>query len=59
MARTKMICPNCGAEMNHHATKTDPSQTPSEQESEIFGGVVQEVHSCPHCHRTEFRKEEP
>jgi RNA polymerase subunit RPABC4/transcription elongation factor Spt4 len=56
MAKTKMICPNCGAEMNHHAMKIDYSEA---RDGEVIDGVTKEVHSCPHCHRTEFRKEEP
>ena len=42
-----MKCPQCGLDMNHHADKVDYSTTDS-NESE-FGGVLQEVHSCPGC----------
>lgn len=53
--RPKMICPDCGAEMNLHAMKVDYG---SEDESIIdpaFGGVLQETHYCPECGRTEMR----
>jgi len=49
MNRLKMICPECGAEMNHHAMKIDyRGETPG----------LQEVHSCPGCGRTELRQAE-
>jgi len=49
MNKPKMICPVCGAEMNHHATKIDYS---------VDDGVVQEVHTCPHCGDVELRQAE-
>jgi ribosomal protein S27AE len=56
MAKNKMICPKCGAEMNHHAMKIDYSHSQDEWADAIVeGGVVQEVHTCPNCHLTEFR----
>ena len=54
----KMKCPNCGVEMNHHAMKIDYS-TSSDDSYEIdpvFGGVLQEAHTCPQCGRTELRQ---
>jgi ribosomal protein S27AE len=48
---SKMICPHCKVEMNHHcdkivynidahdAGKTDP----------CWGGILEEFHSCPKC----------
>ena len=53
----KMVCPKCGIEMNHHAEKIDYS-IPADESNEVdgvFGGVVEEVHSCPGCGRTETR----
>jgi predicted RNA-binding Zn-ribbon protein involved in translation (DUF1610 family) len=57
-ATNKMICPDCGREMNHHAEKIDYSVAPDElNEMEAdFGGVVEEVHSCPSCGKTETRR---
>ena len=54
-ADNKMICPDCGAEMNHHATKVEyGSEDPSLVDS-AFGGVLNEVQTCPECGRTELR----
>jgi C4-type Zn-finger protein len=49
MHKPKLICPVCGAEMNHHAMKIDYS---------VDDGVVQEVHTCPHCGDIELRQAE-
>jgi len=45
----KMICPDCGAEMNHHAMKIDYRTEDLE---------VVEVHTCPKCGRIELRQAE-
>lgn len=49
-----MVCEKCGATMNHHATKIDYSvETPDE----VFGGgVLEEIHTCPHCGHVETRR---
>jgi predicted RNA-binding Zn-ribbon protein involved in translation (DUF1610 family) len=47
MNKPKMICPACGAEMNHHSMKIDYS---------VEDGVVQEVHTCPACGDVELRQ---
>jgi ribosomal protein S27AE len=39
----RMICPRCGAEMNHHADKLIYAARGPE------GSDVQEFHSCPAC----------
>jgi hypothetical protein len=56
--KQKMICEECGAEMNQHAEKVDYSLSPDEAGAfdEEFGGVVEEVHSCPRCGKTETRR---
>lgn len=48
----KIRCPKCGAEMNHHADKIDYEAG----DDSIFGGVVNEVHTCPNCGHVELRK---
>jgi hypothetical protein len=49
MNRKQMLCPDCGTEMNQHATKIDyRGETP----------VLQEVHTCPGCGRIELRQAE-
>ena len=45
----KMICTECGAEMNRHAVKID--YRPEEPE-------LVEVHTCPHCGHIELRQAE-
>ncbi len=54
----KMICPACGVEMNHHAMKVDYSSVLDDPNAfdPIFGGVLQETHTCPQCARTELRQ---
>lgn len=48
-----MICPNCDAVMNHHATKIDYSvEDPGD---DAFGGALQEIHTCPNCGRIQTR----
>ena len=41
-----MTCPECGAEMNHHAMKVAYDVTPVDPD---FGGALEEVHTCPKC----------
>ncbi len=50
-----MICPACGAEMNHHAMKVDYGIDDPAIVDQIFGGALKEVHTCPDCGRTELR----
>ena len=52
---TKMICPDCGAEMNHHAMKIDYGVDDPSLVNSVFGGVLKETHTCPECGRTELR----
>jgi predicted RNA-binding Zn-ribbon protein involved in translation (DUF1610 family) len=53
----KMLCPDCGVEMNYHATKIDYAAV--EEMGAIdadFGGILEEVHTCPACGRTHMRR---
>lgn len=47
----KMICSDCGVEMNHHCDKmvynVDTHDTGKIDSS--LGGVIEEFHSCPKC----------
>lgn len=47
----KMVCPACGAEMNHHAEK--PNYTAALLDPRAadpdFGAVLEETHTCPKC----------
>ncbi len=49
--RDKMKCPDCGAEMNHHADKLVYGAGP-DAEAEA---VVVEAHTCPACGRSATR----
>ena len=39
--------------MNHHADKLDYSQSGAGEPG--LGGIVMEVHTCPHCGNVEMR----
>jgi rRNA maturation endonuclease Nob1 len=52
-----MLCPDCGAQMNHHADKVDYNaglDDPALIDPD-FGGVVEEAHTCASCGRMEVR----
>ncbi len=51
----KMICPDCGVEMNYHADKIDYSVDPKNADPDL-GGVLEEAHTCPSCGKTHLRK---
>ena len=51
----KMICPDCGAEMNHHAMKIDYGIDDKALVDSVFGGVLKEAQTCPEYGRTELR----
>ena len=51
----KMNCPDCGAEMNHHADKLDYGAAEGGFDDTFDGGAVVEAHSCPGCGRTATR----
>lgn len=54
----KMVCADCGVEMNHHATKVDYSASTGEAdaspETDTAGRLI-EAHSCPECGKTALR----
>jgi predicted RNA-binding Zn-ribbon protein involved in translation (DUF1610 family) len=56
MNKPKITCPNCGAEMNHHAMKIDYSLEDPTLIDQAFGGVLEEVHTCPVCGRVVLRR---
>jgi ribosomal protein S27AE len=57
MQKSKMICPKCGAEMNHHADKLVDPVKPEDLKhvNPALAGVVEEMHSCPRCGAVESR----
>lgn len=40
MSKPKLICPDCGAEMNHHAMKIDYGVSDPAFVDSVFGGAV-------------------
>jgi predicted RNA-binding Zn-ribbon protein involved in translation (DUF1610 family) len=52
----KMICPDCGVEMNHHANKIDYSNDTPEEVDADLGGTLEEAHICPECGKTMIPK---
>jgi ribosomal protein S27AE len=54
----KMICPKCGAEMNHHADKlVYPVTAEDAKKMDVtLGGVIEETHGCPGCGGVESRR---
>ena len=55
----RMKCPDCGAEMNHHADKLDYGAAWDEASDADEGGAVIEAHTCPGCGRTTTRAAAP
>jgi len=55
MPKPKMICPDCGAKMNHHAVKIDYGVDDSKFIDAGFDGALKEAHTCPECGRSELR----
>jgi len=53
--KAPMICEKCGAVMNNHSMKIDYSVEDSTDDA-VFGGVLQEVHTCPHCGHIQLRQ---
>ncbi|HYY56662.1 MAG TPA: hypothetical protein VE842_04975 [Pyrinomonadaceae bacterium] len=51
----KMLCPDCGAQMNHHADKIDCSTDVPEEIDVDLGGALEGVHVCPECGKTALR----
>lgn len=55
---TKMVCPQCGIELNHHAEKLVDPVNPEEaaQMDPELGGLIEETHTCPACGKSESRR---
>jgi hypothetical protein len=58
--KSKMICPKCGNEMNHHADKLVDPVKPEDRKhfNYTLGGMIEEMHCCPGCGAVASRKEE-
>ena len=55
---SKLLCPDCGVEMNRHAEKVDYTDVGADAEGfdPALGGVLEEFHTCPDCGRTHARR---
>ena len=58
--KSKMICPKCGDEMNHHADKLVDPVKPEDLKhvNPTLGGVIEEMHYCPGCGAVGSRRAE-
>ena len=54
----KMICPDCGIEMNYHAEKIDytAALTDPNTVDPDLGGALEEIHTCPGCGKMGARR---
>lgn len=54
----KILCPKCGAQMNHHANKLNYTTALSELEAvgSDYRGILDAVHTCPNCRNVAVRK---
>lgn len=51
----KMICSECGHEMNHHAMKIDYRVDDPALFDPDLDGVLEEVHTCSNCGHISLR----
>jgi ribosomal protein S27AE len=53
-ANKKIICPDCGVEMNQHAEKVNYATALAGRDAvePDLGGLIKEVHTCPQCGQT-------
>jgi ribosomal protein S27AE len=58
LKKSKMICPKCGDEMNHHADKLryPAGRNHATEGHNDLGGIVEETHACPGCGTIESRQ---
>ena len=54
-SKKKMLCPDCGVEMNHHAEKLIYKEMVA-LDSDFTSDEITEVHACPECGKTHSRK---
>jgi len=54
-----MLCPSCGAKMNHHAEKLLLPTGPADVVDPVLGGIIEEMHACPACGTGASRRREP
>lgn len=56
--KSKMVCPECGVELNQHAEKLSDPRNAQEaaQVDPALGGLIDEMHTCPGCGNVESRR---
>lgn len=49
--KPRVTCPQCGVEINHHASKLTYPTTPEEASKidPVLGGLLEDAHCCPEC----------
>ena len=54
----QMMCPFCGAQMNHHADKVDVSSARDglTVTDRTLDGILHNVYACPNCGNIEMRR---
>lgn len=63
-ASSKIVCPHCGEQMNHHAEKIVystgrlPGEVAGPDRDVVPRVTLEEFHSCPNCGQTESRRVE-
>ena len=57
--KRKMVCRECGVEMNHHAEKLlqPTTRRDAERSDPVLGGIVEGHHTCPECGKGDVRRE--
>jgi len=55
--QNKLICPACGAEMNHHAEKLIYASPGEPGYNLSHDGAVEESHTCPGCGAAASRRQ--
>ena len=59
MATRPMICPECGATMNHHSEKlVYTGETHGPGVDPVLEAVLLEMHACPRCGYVDSRRAE-
>lgn len=56
--KPKLKCPDCGVELNHHASKL-AYPTCSEDAAKVdpvLGGLLENAHCCPDCGRGNWQR---
>jgi hypothetical protein len=55
--KRKVVCGDCGVEMNHHAEKLlqPTGRRDAGRCDPALGGIIEEHHTCPECGKSDVR----